>query len=98
MPLDIPVSEERDGRAGRDDDRPAREDDPALGLPALGDDDEQDGVGDGDIEVDDPAAGGDPFDDALADDVPLEAMIATGGDEPSALGDDAVGLDGASAA
>jgi hypothetical protein len=87
MPRELPHSEEREER-----------DDPALHLPALGDEDDEDGVGDGDVEIDEPAEGGDPFDDAPAEHVPLDALITTAAEEPTALGDDAAGLEGVAVA
>ncbi len=71
------------------------EDDLALDLPALGDDDaDQDGLDDdAALEIDAAEAEGDPFDDAVADDIPLDPLIATTAEEPTAVGDDATGLD-----
>ena len=71
------------------------EDDLALDLPSLGDDDGvDDGMDDaGDLEVEAAEDEGDPFDDAVADDIPLDPMITTTAEEPTAVGDDAVGLD-----
>ncbi len=89
MPRELPSNEPRD-----QDER----DEPALDLPALGEDDDEDGVGDGDVDIAEPEDGGDPFDDAPADDVPLDPLITTAAEEPSALGDDAAGLDGVPAA
>jgi hypothetical protein len=67
-----------------------------LDLPPLGEedaDDEQpvdDGVQLPDVVED----GGDPLDDSYADDVPLDVEIATDTVEPTAVGDDADGIEG----
>jgi hypothetical protein len=73
------------------------EEEELLDLPALGDAEAED---EGPIDdgaplpevVDD---GGDPLDDSYAEDVPIEVDITTDTVEPSAVGDDANGLDGA---
>ena len=69
----------------------------ALELPELGDRGESDEEGmenEGDAGVDIAVVddGGDPFDDSYADDIPLDVQIQTLHEEPSAIGDDAVGL------
>jgi hypothetical protein len=73
----------------------SEDDDLALDLPELGDDELADeGVEDDpadDIEEGEPQ--GDPFDDAVAHDLPLDTLITTAAEEPSALGDDATGLE-----
>jgi hypothetical protein len=67
----------------------------AIDLPDLGEEGEdREGLEDApfpDLSVRDD--GGDPFDDAPAADVPLEIVIASTDHEPSALGDDSLGLD-----
>jgi hypothetical protein len=77
-----------------DSDR-STEDELALRLPALGDDEsDEDGLDDDcDPEIDTAGDGGDPFDDAAAADIPLDPMIATANEEPTAIGDDSTGLD-----
>jgi hypothetical protein len=70
--------------------------DHALELPDLGEGIDGEGVepheqdGGSDLRVEDD--GGDPFDDRVADDVPLEEEIVTTGDEPTVVGDDSVGI------
>jgi hypothetical protein len=66
-----------------------------LDLPELGETDDGEGVGDEDdlsLRINDDTTG-DPFDDEVASDVPLEIELSTTAHEPSAIGDDAAGLD-----
>ncbi len=75
------------------------DDDSDLGLPTLGDiqPTELDGVeGELPIDVSIVDDGGDPFDDSYADDVPIDVDIQTDHVEPTAIGDVALGIDGAS--
>ena len=80
----------------RSDDEPLELDLPAPDLPTL-----DDGGADGDaLGLDDPDAvqltelrqSDDPFDDAVADDLPIDVEIVTDSVEPSAIDDDAKGL------
>jgi len=69
----------------------------ALDLPPLAPDEEEgDGVGEIlviDLPiVDDQSA--DPFDDALASDLPIDITLSSTASEPSAIGDDATGIAG----
>jgi hypothetical protein len=69
---------------------------PELDLPVLGDTDAEDveGVEDEapiDIRIVDD--GEDPFDDSYADDVPIDVEIQTDQNEPSALGEIALGIE-----
>lgn len=71
---------------------------PPLDLPAQADP-SADGSGVGDdvaVQLSVPDVGDDPFDDAVADDLPIDVVLSTTEGEPSAIGDDATGLDGAS--
>jgi hypothetical protein len=65
-----------------------------LDLPALGDDDDRDGV-DGEALSDLAAQEDDAesLDDSVAADLPLEVEIQTASEEPTVVGDDAEGLD-----
>ena len=80
----------------RSDDEPLELDLPVPDLPTL-----DDGDVDGDsLGLDDPEEvqltelhhSDDPFDDAVADDLPIDVEIDTDSVEPSAIGDDAQGL------
>lgn len=70
-----------------------------LALPSLGAEaDEGEGLDDEEaLEgiglAQAPSLGDDPFEDGYADDLPLDIEIAVADGEPSALGDDAKGLD-----
>lgn len=75
-------------------------DDGDLGLPSLGDTDteELDGVeNDVPIDVSIVDDGGDPYDDSYADDVPLDVEIQTDHQEPTVIGDVALGVEGVQA-
>ncbi len=68
-----------------------------LHLPELGAGEEGDGVED-EAEIDVAVLAdddGDPFDDRVADDLPVEVEIATLNDGTSAIGDDAEGVEAA---
>jgi hypothetical protein len=71
------------------------EDEPIdLTLPALEADEEGEGVGDAaPLELELVDSGNDPFDDSNADDLPIEIQLATDQDLPTAVGDDAVGVE-----
>jgi hypothetical protein len=68
-----------------------------LDLPALGDDDDRDGMVDEgpQVLVEMADDGAEPLDDAVAGDLPLDVEIQTGVEEPTVVGDDADGLDAA---
>lgn len=66
-----------------------------LHLPELGDSEEGDGLDDGGgVDLVEFADGDeDPFDDQVADDLPIDVEIATLSDSSSAIGDDAEGVE-----
>jgi hypothetical protein len=74
-----------------------------LDLPELDGDQDDEEIGDDALGLDDPGgvelskqllegAGDDPFDDAVADDLPIDVQIDTDDDVPTIVGDDAKGL------
>lgn len=80
----------------RSDDEPLELDLPIPDLPALddaGDDGDALGLNDPDaVQLTELSESDDPFDDAVADDLPIDVEIDTDSVEPSAIGDDASGL------
>ena len=66
-----------------------------LDLPALGEEDDDDLPLEDGVQLPEMADdGGDSLDDSYADDIPLDVEISTDVVEPTAVGDDASGIEG----